>query len=67
MLEKIKPFIKKGQMIILEVQLTLDAQKIFFVKTLKKSLKLIKEIFLSYSPERENPGDENYDFKNTPK
>ena len=34
-----------------------------FCEDLEKKFKIDKEIFLSYSPERENPGDENYDFK----
>ena len=32
-----------------------------------QEFKLEENFFLAYSPERENPGDKNYGFKNTPK
>ena len=54
-------------MIILESTTYPGCTENLFCEDLEKKFKIDKEIFLSYSPERENPGDENYDFKNTPK
>ena len=38
-----------------------------FYRLFRKKFFIDKEIFLSYSPERENPGDAQFNFKNTPK
>ena len=65
--KKIKPFTKKGQMIILESTTYPGCTEELFYRDLEKKFKIDKEIFLSYSPERENPGDVNFNFKNTPK
>ena len=64
---KVKPFINKGHLIILESTTYPGCTEEIFGFYLNKRFKLDNEIFLSYSPERENPGDKKYDFKNTPK
>ncbi len=63
----IKKFIKKGQLIILESTTYPGCTEEIFLSYLKKKFLIDKEIFLSYSPERENPGDSKFNFKNTPK
>mgnify|MGYP001197943242 CR=1 FL=1 len=65
--KKIQPLIKPGQLIILESTVYPGCTEEIFVKFLKKNFELDNDIFLSYSPERENPGDKKFSFKNTPK
>lgn len=64
---KVKPFINKGHLIILESTTYPGCTEEIFGFYLNKRFKLDNDVFLSYSPERENPGDKKYDFKNTPK
>jgi len=64
---KIKNYIKKGQLIILESTTYPGCTEEIFIDYLEKKFFIDKEIFLSYSPERENPGDAQFNFKNTPK
>ena len=63
----IKQFTQKGQLIILESTTYPGCTEEIFLDYLKNKFLIDKEIFLSYSPERENPGDNNYNFENTPK
>lgn len=65
--KQIKNYTKKGQLIILESTTYPGCTEEIFIKYLKKKFLVDKEIFLSYSPERENPGDSQFNFKNTPK
>ncbi len=65
--QKIKKFIKKGQLIILESTTYPGCTEEIFLKDLSKNFLIDREIFLSYSPERENPGDKKFNFQNTPK
>ena len=64
---KIKNHTKKGQLIILESTTYPGCTEDIFLAYLKKHFLIDKEIFLSYSPERENPGDSKFNFHNTPK
>jgi UDP-N-acetyl-D-glucosamine dehydrogenase len=64
---KVKPFIRTGQLIVLESTTYPGCTEEIFGFDLKKKFELDNNIFLSYSPERENPGDKKYDFRNTPK
>ena len=64
---KIRPFIQKGQMIVLESTTYPGCTEDIFFKHLDKKFSIDKDFFLGYSPERENPGDKKYDFQNTPK
>tara|TARA_Y100001958_G_C21243139_1_gene571770 strand:+ start:824 stop:2122 length:1299 start_codon:yes stop_codon:yes gene_type:complete len=65
--DKIKNYIQKGQLIILESTTYPGCTEEIFIKYLRNKFFIDKEIFLSYSPERENPGDSQFNFKNTPK
>ena len=64
---QIKCYVKKGQLIILESTTYPGCTEEIFLGHLKKKFLIDKEIFLSYSPERENPGDNRFNFRNTPK
>jgi len=58
---EIKNYIKKKQLIILESTIYPGATEEFFLPILhKKKLKPGKDIFLAYSPEREDPGNKNF-------
>ena len=58
---KIKSYIKKKQLIILESTIYPGATEEFFIPILReKKLELGKDIFLAYSPEREDPGNINF-------
>tara|TARA_B100000579_G_scaffold422109_1_gene423717 strand:+ start:1631 stop:2893 length:1263 start_codon:yes stop_codon:yes gene_type:complete len=53
---KIYPYLKKNQTIILESSVYPGATEEIFLKKLKKKFKLGKNYFLTYSPERIDPG-----------
>lgn len=60
-INRIKKYIKKNQMIILESTIYPGATEEFLLPALnKKKLKPGKDIFLAYSPEREDPGNKNF-------
>ncbi len=65
--KKISPYLSKGKIIILESTVYPGATKDIIKKLNLKNLKLGKEIFVSYSPERENPGDKSFNYQKTPK
>ena len=64
---ELKKNIKKNQIIILESTVYPGATKEFIKKILNKNLNIGKNFFAGYSPERENPGDKNFSYANTPK
>ena len=58
---KIKNYIRKRQMVILESTIYPGATEEFFLPILhKKKLRPGKDVFLAYSPEREDPGNKNF-------
>lgn len=65
--ENIKSYVRKGQILILESTTYPGCTEDIFLKDLKNKFNLGNNFFLSYSPERENPGDKKFNFKNTPK
>lgn len=65
--QMIKTKIKTGQLLILESTTYPGCTEEVFYDFLNKKFIIDKNIFLGYSPERENPGDKEYDFLNTPK
>ena len=66
--KNLQKFLKKGQTIILESTVYPGATNEHFNKINKLlKFKIGKDFFLIYSPERENPGDKNFDYSKTPK
>lgn len=65
--KKISPFLGKGKIIILESTVYPGATVDLIKKFNLKNLKLGEDIFISYSPERENPGDKSFNYQKTPK
>ncbi len=65
--KNIKKNIKENQIIILESTVYPGATKEFAKIIINKRLKIGKNIFLGYSPERENPGDKKFSYNTTPK
>ena len=63
----IKKLIRPNQLIILESTSYPGTTEEIFVNYLKSKFKLDQNIFLAYSPERENPGDKKFKFKQIPK
>lgn len=63
----IKSHTRKGQLLVLESTTYPGCTEEIFSDYLKKKFIIDKEFFLSYSPERENPGDDKFNFQNTPK
>jgi UDP-N-acetyl-D-glucosamine dehydrogenase len=66
--EKIGKYLKKGQMIVLE-STTFPGTTDNIVKPIleKKMLYVGKDIYLAFSPEREDPGNKNYSTRTIPK
>jgi UDP-N-acetyl-D-glucosamine dehydrogenase len=64
---KIKNFIRKYQLIILESTTYPGTTEEIFLKDLNSKFEIDKNIFLSYSPERENPGNNEFSYKQIPK
>lgn len=64
----IRTFIKKGQVIILESTTYPGTTRELIKPTLESSgLKAGKDFFLAFSPERIDPGNKQFNTKNTPK
>lgn len=66
--ESIKPHLKKGHIIVLEsTTYPGTTDEVVKPELEKTGLKVGRDIFLAFSPERINPGDKKWKFKNTPK
>lgn len=67
-LEKIKANLKKGQLIVLESTTYPGTTRELLLPDLEKTgLKVGKDFFLAFSPERVDPGNKKYGIHNTPK
>ena len=67
-LETIYPYIKKGQLIVLESTTYPGTTEEVILPILEKSgLKCGKDFYLAYSPEREDPGNKKYTTGDIPK
>ena len=64
-LKLILPYLKKGQTIILESSIYPGATRKIFLKDLSKKFELGRNFFLTYSPERIDPGKSNKYKKTT--
>ena len=65
--KELKKVLRAHQLIVLESTVFPGATVKFSEKFLNKEHVLGKNIFLGYSPERENPGDKMFSYKSTPK
>ena len=65
--KELKKVLRAYQLIILESTVFPGATVKFSEKFLNMGHLLGKNIFLGYSPERENPGDKMFSYKSTPK
>ncbi len=67
-LESSKKYFKKNQLIILESTVYPGATEEYFIPVFEEQgFKVGKNIFLGYSPEREDPGNKNYNISNITK
>ena len=67
-LDLMSPYLKKGQLLSLEsTTYPGTTSEIVAPKIKDQGLKLGKDFFLVYSPEREDPGNKNYELKAIPK
>lgn len=66
-IKSILPYLKKGQMIILESSTYPGTTNDMIVKKLKNKFIIGSNFFVGYSPEREDPGNKKFNLKNTPK
>lgn len=67
-IEGIRPYLKKGHLIVLESTTYPGTTDEVIKPELEKSgFRVGEDIFLAFSPERINPGDKVWKFKNTPK
>ncbi len=65
--KNLKKYIKPYQMIIIESTVYPGATEEFSQRLINKGFILGKNLFLGYSPERENPGDKKFSYNKTPK
>jgi UDP-N-acetyl-D-glucosamine dehydrogenase len=65
--KNLKPHISSKKLIILESTVYPGVTRKIKQSILGKNLKVGKDIFIGYSPERENPGDKKFSYKITPK
>ncbi len=63
----ILPYLKEGQMLILESTVYPGATNEILISKLKQRFVIGKNFFIGYSPERENPGDKYFSYQKTPK
>lgn len=67
-LKNIQKYFVKNQIIVLEsTTYPGTTEEVIGQKLIKKGFKIGKDIFLIYSPEREDPGNKKFSLKNTPK
>jgi UDP-N-acetyl-D-glucosamine dehydrogenase len=65
--KNLKKIISTGQVIILESTVYPGVTRNFVELFVDNKLVVGKDIFIGYSPERENPGDNHFSYKTTPK
>tara|TARA_B100000579_G_C22839916_1_gene860867 strand:- start:1881 stop:3185 length:1305 start_codon:yes stop_codon:yes gene_type:complete len=65
--KNLKKNIKKNQIIILESTVYPGATRVFAKKIINEKFEIGKNLFIGYSPERENPGDNKFSYSKTPK
>src|SRR5713101_4253235 len=66
--EAIRPHLKRGQLVVLESTTYPGTTDELLLPILEKSgLKVGRDFFLAFSPEREDPGNQNFATRNIPK
>jgi len=66
--QKIKQYLKKGQLIILEsTTYPGTTEEVILPFLTSSNFKVGKDFFLAFSPERVDPGNKTFNLKNTPK
>ncbi len=65
--DQIFKYIQKPKLIILESTSYPGTTRELFIKKLKKNILLGKDIFIGYSPEREDPGNKKFNIKSITK
>lgn len=66
--EQSLPYLHKGQLVILEsTTYPGTTEEVILPRIESRGLKVGKDIFLAFSPERVDPGNDRYKTKNTPK
>ena len=65
--KNLKKNIKYNHIIILESTVYPGATRMLAKKIITKKFEIGKNLFIGYSPERENPGDKKFSYHNTPK
>ncbi len=66
-MKKITRYFKKNQFLVLESTTYPGTTEEKIKPFIDKKFKIGKNFFLGYSPERENPGDKSFSFRNVPK
>ncbi len=67
-INSISPYLKKGQLLILESTSYPGTTEEIILPVIKKyGLEVGKDIYVAFSPERVDPGNKKYSIKNTPK
>jgi UDP-N-acetyl-D-glucosamine dehydrogenase len=67
-IETIVPHLRRGQLISLEsTTYPGTTEEVLLPRLSTLGFSLGEELFLTYSPEREDPGNKNFEFKNIPK
>lgn len=67
-LEKVHKYLKKGQLIILEsTTYPGTTRELLLPKLEAEGLKVGRDFYLAFSPERVDPGNKNFGIRNTPK
>ncbi len=66
-MKSIQKYLKKNQLLIIESSTYPGTTKMMYRKYIKERFILGKNFYLGYSPEREDPGNKQYNIFNTPK
>lgn len=66
-MKNIFPYLKEGQMLVLESTVYPGATNEILTSKLKQKFTIGQNFFIGYSPERENPGDKHFSYQKTPK
>ncbi len=66
-MQSINKYLKQNQTLIIESSTYPGTTELLYQKYIKKKFNLGKNFFIGYSPEREDPGNKQFNISNTPK